>query len=93
MQHPMNALAATLATAEAAGHDPQELLQQAVDLRALDTAKNIEEVLVWRIHRLADPPADVERRGRTTERRTQDHTAGRTSVPTIAQSRRHRPGR
>jgi hypothetical protein len=93
LQNPMNALAATLATAEAAGHDPQELLQKAMDLRELDTAKSIEEVLVWRIRRLTDLPTDADRRARTTERRTPDHTAGRTSVPTIDQPRRHRPGR
>ncbi|MBA4864045.1 mobilization protein [Streptomyces sp. PSKA54] len=92
-QHPMNALAATLATAEAAGHDPQELLQQAMDLRELDTAKNIEDVLVWRIHHLADLPTEAERRGQTTERHTLDHAAGRINVPTIDGSRRQGPGR
>ncbi|WP_055589187.1 relaxase/mobilization nuclease domain-containing protein [Peterkaempfera griseoplana] len=52
-----DALAATLAEAEAAGHDPQALLEQASRLRELDTAESVTAVMVWRIRRLADLPA------------------------------------
>ncbi|WP_435127146.1 relaxase/mobilization nuclease domain-containing protein [Actinacidiphila sp. bgisy144] len=52
-----DALAATLAQAEQAGHDPDALLQQAVDMRELDSAENVNDVLVWRLRRLADLPA------------------------------------
>ncbi|MFI0722090.1 relaxase/mobilization nuclease domain-containing protein [Streptomyces sp. NPDC021224] len=50
-------LAATLAQAEQAGYDPGMLLRQAVGLRELDTAEDINDVLVWRLRRLADLPA------------------------------------
>ncbi|MFF5336917.1 relaxase/mobilization nuclease domain-containing protein [Streptomyces sp. NPDC013181] len=52
-----HALAATLAQAEDAGHDPKTLLQQAIDMRELDTADNINDVLVWRLRHLAHLPA------------------------------------
>ncbi|MEY9846353.1 hypothetical protein ABH940_003440 [Streptacidiphilus sp. BW17] len=52
-----DALAATLAEAEQAGHDPQALLQQAIDSRELDTAADVTDVLVWRLRRLARLPA------------------------------------
>ncbi|WP_042419736.1 relaxase/mobilization nuclease domain-containing protein [Streptacidiphilus anmyonensis] len=52
-----DALAATLAQAEQAGHDPKALLQQAIDMRELDTADDITDVLVWRLRRLAQLPA------------------------------------
>lgn len=52
-----DALAATLAEIEQAGHDPQALLQQAINMRELDTAENVNDVLVWRLRRLANLPA------------------------------------
>ena len=52
-----DALAATLAQAERAGHDPQVLLHQAIALRELDTAADINDVLVWRLRRLTHLPA------------------------------------
>lgn len=52
-----DALAATLAQAEQAGHDPKALLQQAIDMRELDTAEDVDDVLVWRMRRLAQLPA------------------------------------
>ncbi|WP_405988397.1 relaxase/mobilization nuclease domain-containing protein [Streptomyces sp. NBC_00986] len=52
-----DALAATLAQAEQAGHDPKALLQQAIDLRELGTAADVNDVLVWRLRRLAQLPA------------------------------------
>ncbi|OCC11516.1 relaxase/mobilization nuclease domain-containing protein [Streptomyces sp. PTY087I2] len=52
-----DALAATLAQAEQAGHDPEALLRQAIDMRELDTAADVTDVLVWRLRRLAQLPA------------------------------------
>ncbi|MEW1551778.1 relaxase/mobilization nuclease domain-containing protein [Streptomyces tsukubensis] len=53
------ALAATLADAQAAGHDPARLLAEAAGRRELDTADSIAEVLVWRLRRIAELPADT----------------------------------
>ncbi|MDX3585577.1 relaxase/mobilization nuclease domain-containing protein [Streptomyces europaeiscabiei] len=52
-----DALAATLAQAEQAGHDPKALLQEAIEMRELDTADDVNDVLVWRLRRLAHLPA------------------------------------
>ncbi|MEU9396418.1 mobilization protein [Streptomyces sp. NPDC048324] len=52
-----DALAATLAQAEQAGHDPKALLQEAIAMRELDTAEDMNDVLVWRLRRLAQLPA------------------------------------
>ncbi|GAA2605642.1 hypothetical protein GCM10009863_18950 [Streptomyces axinellae] len=46
------ALTASLAAAEAAGHNPVDVLQQAAQHDPLDDAKSASEVLVWRIQRL-----------------------------------------
>ncbi|MDX3611967.1 relaxase/mobilization nuclease domain-containing protein [Streptomyces europaeiscabiei] len=51
-----DALAVTLAEAEAAGYDPARLLQEAADQRALDDAASPARVLVWRIQRLTTVP-------------------------------------
>ncbi|GAA3388989.1 relaxase/mobilization nuclease domain-containing protein [Streptomyces roseoviridis] len=53
------ALAATLADAEAAGHDPATLLTEAAGRRELNTAERVSDVLVWRLRRAADLPADA----------------------------------
>ncbi|PJN32206.1 mobilization protein [Streptomyces sp. CB02959] len=53
------ALAATLADAESAGHDPAALLAEAAGRRELDTAESVSDVLVWRLRRMADLPADA----------------------------------
>ncbi|MET9185041.1 relaxase/mobilization nuclease domain-containing protein [Streptomyces tendae] len=53
------ALAATLADVERAGHDPAALLAEAAERRELDTAESISDVLVWRLRRIADLPADA----------------------------------
>ncbi|MGW7311230.1 mobilization protein, partial [Streptomyces sp. NPDC054835] len=53
------ALAATLADAEAAGHDPAPLLAEAAALRELGTAESLSDVLIWRLRRTADLPADA----------------------------------
>ncbi|MFD5765406.1 mobilization protein [Streptomyces sp. NPDC127049] len=54
-----HALAATLADVEAAGHDPAALLADAAGRRELGTAESISDVLVWRLRRTADLPADA----------------------------------
>ncbi|WP_420036074.1 relaxase/mobilization nuclease domain-containing protein [Streptomyces sp. cg28] len=54
-----HALAATLADVESAGHDPATLLAEAAGRRELDTAGSISDVLVWRLRRMADLPADA----------------------------------
>ncbi|MGW0602713.1 relaxase/mobilization nuclease domain-containing protein [Streptomyces sp. NPDC002640] len=48
------ALAATLAKARSAGHDPGTLLAEATAQRELDTATSLSQTLTWRLHRLAD---------------------------------------
>ncbi|WP_367435156.1 relaxase/mobilization nuclease domain-containing protein [Streptomyces celluloflavus] len=53
------ALAATLADAESAGHDPAALLAEAAARRELDTAGSVSDVLVWRLRRMANLPADA----------------------------------
>ncbi|MFF5496293.1 relaxase/mobilization nuclease domain-containing protein [Streptomyces aquilus] len=53
------ALAATLTHAYQAGHNPRELLTEAVTHRELDTAGSVSDVLVWRLRRIADLPADA----------------------------------
>ncbi|MFJ7423409.1 mobilization protein [Streptomyces uncialis] len=53
------ALAATLADAQASGHDPAVLLAEAVQRRELDTAGSLSDVLVWRLRRMADLPTDT----------------------------------
>ncbi|MDX3522547.1 relaxase/mobilization nuclease domain-containing protein [Streptomyces scabiei] len=52
-----DALTAALAEAEAAGHDPEQLLQQAADQRALDDNRRPARVLTWRVERLSARPA------------------------------------
>ncbi|MBT2489126.1 mobilization protein [Streptomyces sp. ISL-96] len=50
-------LTGALAKAEAAGHDPEQLLRQAADQRALDNARSPARTLAWRIQRLSARPA------------------------------------
>ncbi|MFE3555538.1 hypothetical protein ACFXKW_11830 [Streptomyces sp. NPDC059193] len=59
------ALAATLADTTAVGHDPAALLTQAARHRELDTAGSLSDVLVWRLHHIADQasPHDAPARG------------------------------
>jgi hypothetical protein len=72
-----DALAATLAQAEQAGHDPDALLQHAIAMRELDTADNVNDVLVWRLRRLADLPAHT----RTSPARTKSGTSPAAEPP------------
>ncbi|WP_059006577.1 relaxase/mobilization nuclease domain-containing protein [Streptomyces specialis] len=71
--HP--ALLATLAHAQQTGHAPETLLHRAVAMRELHTADNINEVLIWRLHRLADlkpGPAPKPWRSTASPARAQD---------------------
>ncbi|MFJ9577937.1 mobilization protein [Streptomyces sp. NPDC101191] len=54
------ALAATLAETQSAGYDPTTLLTQAVAQRELDTAERMSDVLVWRLRRITNLPADPQ---------------------------------
>ncbi|WP_129295022.1 relaxase/mobilization nuclease domain-containing protein [Streptomyces lydicus] len=85
-----DALAATLAQAELAGHDPEALLQRAIDMRELETAEDVNDVLVWRLRRLAQLPAhpgevtpQPQAGARQPETSTNDRTSNRTA-PTAA---------
>ncbi|WP_186784198.1 relaxase/mobilization nuclease domain-containing protein [Streptomyces sp. CBG33] len=99
-----DALVATLAQAEQAGHDPDALLKQAINMRELDTADNVPDVLVWRLRRLAHLPAHPDQAfqgpqastpltknstTRTSERRTTTPTV----PPGVADSRSKLPRR
>ncbi|MGW3185030.1 relaxase/mobilization nuclease domain-containing protein [Kitasatospora sp. NPDC001119] len=81
-----DALAAVLAEAEKAGHDPKVLLEKAVDRRELETARNTTDVIVWRIRRLADLPANPEHPRTSPSPRTRTGPAqARTAQPAPAQ--------
>ncbi|MFF4179882.1 relaxase/mobilization nuclease domain-containing protein [Streptomyces sp. NPDC001750] len=89
-----DALTATLAKAEAAGHDPERLLQQAADQGALDDARHPARVLTWRIQRLSARPAPSARaraaQARSTTQRVAApvHTAAAARVPEPTHARR-----
>ncbi|MDV5145744.1 mobilization protein [Streptomyces sp. SBC-4] len=51
-------LATTLADAEAAGHTSADLLADAAGRRELGTAESVSDVLLWRVRRTANLPAD-----------------------------------
>ncbi|WP_043267151.1 relaxase/mobilization nuclease domain-containing protein [Streptomyces sp. CT34] len=84
-----HALAATLADAEAAGHEPAALLAEAVARRELDTADSVSDVLVWRLRRMADLPADASAMPEATSATPQ--TTGRPKRPSPQRS--NRPGK
>ena len=99
-----DALAATLAQAEQAGHDPNTLLQEAIDLRELDTADDVNDVLVWRLRRLAQlpahpiettrrPQADTGQPKTSTNRTSTRTTPTPTARPTTTSDPRDRPPR
>ncbi|MFB7668422.1 relaxase/mobilization nuclease domain-containing protein [Kitasatospora sp. NPDC056138] len=83
------ALAATLAQAEAAGHNPTTLLTNAAGRRELDTADSPAAVLTWRIRRDANLPAPApaatpdELRTRAARARTTSRTIGTPAAPVI----------
>ncbi|MGW1279328.1 mobilization protein [Streptomyces tsukubensis] len=51
-----DALIATLDQAQQAGHDPAALLKTVVEQRELDTADNVNDVLIWRIRHTTNLP-------------------------------------
>ncbi|KPI02916.1 hypothetical protein OK074_5066 [Actinobacteria bacterium OK074] len=66
-----HALAATLDEAEQIGHNSETLLQEAATRRELDTATSISDVLVWRLRRMAELPAQpASHQPRTDNART-----------------------
>ncbi|MFG3295652.1 relaxase/mobilization nuclease domain-containing protein [Streptomyces sp. NPDC048179] len=70
-----DALAATLADATQAGHDPQVVLADAAARRDLGTADSISDVLVWRLRRMAGLPAYAPAPEPTRVNRLTDHQA------------------
>ncbi|MFD4790399.1 relaxase/mobilization nuclease domain-containing protein [Streptomyces sp. NPDC058459] len=92
------ALAATVAEADAAGYDSAALLPEVAAGRELGTAESVSDVLVWRMRRAANLPADASRlpeTGTTTTRSTKRGTP--TSRPAPGERRSGedaaRPGR
>ncbi|MET9964909.1 relaxase/mobilization nuclease domain-containing protein [Streptomyces sp. NPDC006356] len=83
------ALAATLADAEAAGHDPVGLLSEAAGQRELATADSVSEVLMWRLRRMAELPADAT----AMPQRTTTATPGNDRTARPSASRSDQPGR
>ncbi|MFJ6381415.1 relaxase/mobilization nuclease domain-containing protein [Kitasatospora sp. NPDC092039] len=85
-----DALAAVLAEAENAGHDPKALLEEAASWCELDTARSHDDVLVWRIRRIADLPANPQppRKAPATTKNSAKPTrsAQRPAPPTPARS-------
>ncbi|MEU9453086.1 relaxase/mobilization nuclease domain-containing protein [Streptomyces sp. NPDC048277] len=77
-----DALAAVLADAERAGHDPTTLLQQAAGQRPLDDARSPAEVLTWRIQRLGERHV-LSPRARAAQARST--TASARSTPRAAE--------
>ncbi|MFD9483347.1 relaxase/mobilization nuclease domain-containing protein [Streptomyces sp. NPDC059991] len=86
-----HALAATLADVEAAGHEPATLLTEAVARRELDTAESVSDVLVWRLRRLANLPADASAMPESDTATPQ--SAGRPKRPSTGRNTRPRKPR
>ncbi|MCP9213467.1 relaxase/mobilization nuclease domain-containing protein [Streptomyces sp. NEAU-Y11] len=85
-EHGWYALAATIAEAEAAGHDPAFILSDVAGRRELGTVDSVSDVLVWRMRRTADLPADASHLPETS-------TAGRRSARLGPTTRPSAPGR
>ncbi|MFG2564701.1 relaxase/mobilization nuclease domain-containing protein [Streptomyces sp. NPDC048567] len=83
------ALAATIAEAEAAGHDPAALLSTAVERRELDTADQVSDVLVWRLRRTADLPADASALPEKSTAGNRTAKRGSTTRPSASGRRRN----
>ncbi|MFJ5266760.1 relaxase/mobilization nuclease domain-containing protein [Streptomyces sp. NPDC088387] len=82
------ALAATMAEAEGAGHNPAALLSDVAEHRELSTADSLSDVLVWRIRRAADLPADASHLRETGNRVLPSSSRGTTTRPSAAGRRR-----
>ncbi|THC47388.1 relaxase/mobilization nuclease domain-containing protein [Streptomyces sp. A1499] len=82
------ALAATITEAEAAGHDPAALLSDVAARRELGTADSISDVLVWRMRRAADLPADASQLPETSTAVNRSATRRATTRPSAPGRRR-----
>lgn len=82
------ALAATIAEAEAAGHDPAALLSDVAARRELGTADSVSDVLVWRMRRTADLPADASQLPETSTAGNRPVTRGMAARPSAPGRRR-----
>ncbi|MFE2062874.1 mobilization protein [Streptomyces sp. NPDC059467] len=82
------ALAATLAEAEAADHDPAALLSDVAGRRELGTADSVSDVLVWRMRRSAELPADASHLPETSNARSRSAGRGTTTRPSAPSRRR-----
>ncbi|MFF2955892.1 mobilization protein [Kitasatospora sp. NPDC057965] len=87
-----DALAATLAEAEKAGHDPKALLDEAASWRELGTARNTDDVLVWRIRRIADLPSTPSRPDRPKTATTRAKPVPSRTSPRVEPLAPARPG-
>ncbi|WP_329328081.1 relaxase/mobilization nuclease domain-containing protein [Streptomyces luteogriseus] len=83
-------LAATLADAERAGHNPRALLAEAAAGRELDTADSVSDVLVWRLRRTADLPLYAPAQEATRANRPNDHMSAARTMPVSPVSRARR---
>ncbi|MFJ2509858.1 relaxase/mobilization nuclease domain-containing protein [Streptomyces griseoviridis] len=82
------ALAATITEAEASGHDPAALLSDVATQRELGTADSVSDVLVWRLRRTADLPADASQLPETSTAGNRSTTRGTTTRPSTPGRRR-----
>ncbi|MEU5628902.1 relaxase/mobilization nuclease domain-containing protein [Streptomyces tendae] len=82
------ALAATIAEAEAAGHDPAALLSDVAARRELGTADSVSDVLVWRMRRAANLPADASPLPRTSTVENRPAARGMAPGPSASGGRR-----
>ncbi|WP_323447804.1 relaxase/mobilization nuclease domain-containing protein [Streptomyces yaizuensis] len=73
-----DALIATLDQAQAVGHDPTTLLRTVIGQRELDTADNVNDVLIWRIRHTTGLP--------TAPKPVTDRTSVRTRAPKPAEA-------
>lgn len=84
------ALAATLADARQAGHDPAALLADAARRRELGSADSISDVLVWRLRRSAHLPAAAPETLQTAGARDDRHIpTPALATPPAAQASNH----
>ncbi|MEU9939047.1 relaxase/mobilization nuclease domain-containing protein [Streptomyces lavendulae] len=84
------ALAATLADAEAAGYDATALLADAAARRELGSAESVSDVLVWRLRRAADLPADAQTMPLPDHVTASSGPAGPKAESTAARGTQHR---
>ncbi|MCT9138665.1 relaxase/mobilization nuclease domain-containing protein [Streptomyces violarus] len=85
-----DALAATLADVQRAGHNPRALLAEAAAGRELDTADSVSDVLVWRLRRTAVLPLCAPAQEATRANRPNDHMSVARTMPVPPASRAQR---